>query len=154
MTVAVTAQSPSGLLVRDGRLDKQLYMTAISFSSTSHMYLLRAEPPIEDALERHIHTAISKVTPALTLEKAEVTIEAVDLKNRVGFAKADELYCTIESRVVVTDDAAKPIERTVKTFSKNGENMSPLVTTAAKVILDQCLYQHAVELVASIAVSQ
>jgi len=34
----------------------------------------------------------------------------------------------------------------VKTFSKNDKNMSPFVKTSAKVILDQCLHQHGVDL--------
>jgi len=123
----------------DGRLDKQIYMTGISFNSASHIYLLAAEPSLEVALEHHIYSALAKTNNTPRFTKAKVTIEDLDLKNKVGFAKQDELYCEITSRLVTIDDAGRPGDRTVKTFAKNDKNMSPMVATSAKVILDQCV---------------
>lgn len=149
-----TGKVKFNLKVGDERLDRQIYMTGISFGSASHIYLLTAEPPIEVALERYIHNATSKVMHQLSFTKAEVAIEELDLKNKVGFAKADELYCKIESKVVIYSETAKPLERRVKTFTKNEKNMSPMIVTSAKTILDECLQQHAVDVADSIGTSR
>jgi len=87
--------------------------------------------------------------PPTRLSKIEVTIERLELKNKVGFGKADELYCELESSLRVFANSSSTADSRVRTFSKNIENMSPLVGTSARVILMQCLQQHASEVVDS-----
>ena len=143
-TPGVGAQS--GVTVKDGRMDKRVYMTGISWGSASNIYLLTPEPALEVALERHISSGWTKTS----VPKAEVIIEELDLKNLVGFAKADELSCRIESSLSLFDAEQKHHHRRIRTFTKNNQNMSPLVVTAAKTVLSQCLRQHAMDLVGSI----
>jgi hypothetical protein len=149
LSVPDATEVTSSLLVLDGRMDEQIYMTGISFNSASHIYLLEAEPPLEVALRSYIYDAQSKMRHRPSVKKAEVTVEELDLKNKVGFAKADELYCKIESKVVTFSETKKYLQRRVKTFSRNDKNISPMVQTSAKVILEQCLEQHAAEVAES-----
>ena len=138
------AGSYSSVIVRDGRLDKQIYMNGISFGSASHIYLLEANPPIEEVVQRIVCDHLQKAK--ISLPEVRITIEELELKNKVGFMKADELYCKIESKIRIVKKPDKFLTQTVKTFSYNDKNMSPLVKTSAKVILDQCLHQHGVDL--------
>jgi len=134
------------VLVRDRRADPQVYMTAIGIGSTPVLiHLLAPNPPLEISLRRFIQSRTPRFAAML------VSIERLDLKNRVGFAKADELSCELESSVTTP---SRPDGILVRTFSKNGLNMSPLVSTAARVILQQCLEQHAKEVVERLSVSE
>jgi hypothetical protein len=148
-----STKNKNNVVVKDGRLDKQIYMTVISLGA-SHIYLLTTDPPMEVALEYYIYNALSKSVQRTQFTKIEMTVEEFDLKNKVGFAKADELYCRIESTVMLYSDNAKPLELRVKTFTKNEENMSPMVATAAKVILDQCLQRHSLDAIDRVGVSR
>lgn len=136
----------TNLVVKDARLDKTIYMTGISAGSESHIYLLTSEPAIETALEQHLSVDIDKEDARRNTPKIDITIDDLDLKDKVGFGKADELYCKIESTVMIFKDTAKPIEVKVKTFTKNVENMSSFIDTSARVILDQCLQKHALDI--------
>lgn len=149
-----STKGKTNVVVKDGRLDKQIYMTGISFGSASHTYLLTTEPPMEVVLQRYVSDVLSKSAQRTQFTKIEMTIEELDLKNKIGFAKADELYCRIESTVLLYSDTAKPLELRVKTFTKNEENMSPMVVTSAKLILDQCLQQHSLEAIDRVNVSR
>jgi len=83
--------SYKGITVRDGRLDQQVYMNGISYDSASHVYLLETNPPIEEVVKRVVRIQLGKANAYSSLV-TEITIEELDLKNKVGFAKADELY--------------------------------------------------------------
>jgi hypothetical protein len=130
------------LVVVDARPDSQIYMTGISFDSSAHLYLLVSEPPLNVALQNFIEARASMRKPNLPFHSLEVSIERLDIKNKVGLAKADDLLCEIESRISGLN-GTESFTDTVRTFSRNTENMSPLVTTSARVILQQCLDQHA-----------
>lgn len=113
-------------------------MTSIGIGATPVIvYLLAPAPKLEVALRQYIQNRLSPFRPL------SVSIVRIDLKNRVGFGKADELTCELESSVTTPDS---PDPTTVKTFSVNKKNMSPFASTAAKVNLQQCLDQHAVEI--------
>jgi hypothetical protein len=147
LTSPKTVGTTSGVMVRDGRLDQQIYVTGISMGSKANIYLLAPEPPIEVALRQFISNKLS-----MTAEfPMTIIIERLDLKNRVGFAKADELYCELESRIAVANSSNNSV---VRTFSKNTENMSPRVAASARVILQQCLEQHATEIVRQLNTGQ
>src|ERR1700674_68390 len=47
-------KSQFNVVVRDARLDQQVYMTGISFGSASNIYMLAPEPPVDGALRRFI----------------------------------------------------------------------------------------------------
>jgi hypothetical protein len=126
--------------VQDARLDPQIYMTGISMGSTSSVYLLAPDPSLDFMLQSLIQAKLPNFPGGLAVT---VRIERLDLKNKVGFAKADELYCEIESSVVREGTDSRAL---VRTFSKNVENMSPRVATSARVILQQCVEQHAQEI--------
>lgn len=149
-----STKDKTNVAVKDGRLDKQIYMTGIDFASASHIYLLTTEPPMEVALERYISNALVEKAQPTQFTKVELTVEELDLRNKVGFAKTDELYCMIESTIVLHNDIPKPLELRVKTFTKNEKNMSPMVATSAKVILDQCLQRHALDAIDRLEVSR
>ena len=136
----------SNIVVVDGRLDKNLYMTGISYTNQSHIYILSPNPPIEVALKQAIQ-ANEKLLNKSGFIKAEVNIEGIDIKDKVGFAKADELYCTIVSKLKVTKANGQIKEYTVKTFSVNKENMSARVGPTGKLILDQSLQEHGSDLI-------
>lgn len=133
----------STVQVKDERLDKQIYMTGISIGAESHIYMLNAEPPLDISLERYIYSIMSNKIPLTAFSKAEVTIDEIDLKNKVGFGKANELLCKMESTLVVYDKSAKSFEFKIKTFVKNDKDMSVLITSSAKEILEPCLQKHA-----------
>lgn len=82
--------------VQDARLDPQIYMTGISMGSTSNIYLLSPKPPLHFMLQSFIQAKLQHASDSRAMM---VRIERLDLKNKVGFAKADELYCEIESSV-------------------------------------------------------
>ena len=146
LDTAMPGKKNINIMVVDGRLDKRLYMNAITLTSASHIYTLSVNPTIEVVL-KHTMEANEDILDKSDFIKAEVIIEEIDIKNKVGFAKADELYCKIESKLKVTKADGQISEYTVKTFSVNKENRSPFITTAAKVILDQCMQQHGTDLV-------
>lgn len=139
------------ITVKDGRLDKQIYMTGISFGSASHIYLLTAEPALEAALDAHVRDALREGTSLRAYRKLDLTIDELDIKNKVGFAKADQLSCRMESILSLHPTAGSERVLRVKSFSQNNENMSPLVVTSAKIILDQCLREHAADIARTIA---
>lgn len=139
---------PSGMpqkvrvTVVDDRLDKQLLITAVSWDSTVAVYLLEAEPSLQEALQRVIAQTLagsSAESSALA-----VSLEELDLRSRVGFARSDHVTCRIVSKV----SSAKGIFP-VKTLSTNTTNMSPFVYDAAKAGLDQCLREHSEAILAA-----
>lgn len=140
--------STTQVSVQDGRLDPQIYMTGISMGSASSIYLLAPEPPLNVTLQKFIQANLPNAAKA---QPVTVRIERLDIKNKVGFAKADELYCELESTVLRQGSDQHAL---VRTFSKNLENMSPLVTTSARVILQQCLEQHAQEIAQQLSATQ
>ncbi len=145
----VAPQTESSLFrveVKDQRLDPQVYMTGISMGSQVNIYLLAPEPPLDIALKRMLENKLN--SGGATISEVVVQVQRLDIKNKVGFGRADELFCEIESKLIKADGKT---ETYVRTFSKNTENMSPLITTAGKVILQQCLEQHANDLYQKIA---
>ena len=140
------------IIVKDGRLDKQIYMTSISWSTSTNTYFLKANPNIEEVIKNTVSINLNHKEKLPQIK--EIIIEELDLKNKVGFGQEDELYCKIESKIIFLTKAEKELSYIVKTFSINKKNMSPFVYTSAKVILDQCLYQHSIELVNKILSSE
>ena len=49
--------------------------------------------------------------------------------------------------IVDTTVDKKQINKNVRTLAKNNKNLSPLISTAGKIILEQCLEQHAENIV-------
>lgn len=135
--------SAAEVRVHDGRLDPQVYITVINIGATA-INLLAPNPTLDVALKSFIQ---DKLPPSYDGQAISVNIERLDLKDKVGFAKADELYCELESTLTQGDSNKQTL---VRTFSKNGENLSPFIYNAAKLILDQCLEQHAQQLVAQL----
>ena len=145
LSVPPAANAATAVSVRDGRVDPQVYVTAISISGTN-VHLLAANPPLSVALERHLGSAVeSTFAQVLSKSNFEVSIEELELRNRVGFGKADHLTCRIESNLAVPGSGLRDLRR-VKTLAMNDQNMSPLIAISAKVILDQCLREHAKDL--------
>lgn len=123
--------------VQDDRLDPQVYMTGIAYGSQTNIYLLAPKPPLNVTLQKFIEAGLP---PSPSIKSSIVKIQRLDLKNRVGFGIADQLYCEIESTVQRQGSDQQAL---VKTFSKNMKNMSSFIDTAASVILQQCLEEHA-----------
>lgn len=129
-----------GVTVKDERLDPQTYITGISIGSQKYIYLLAPNPSLDVTLSRLIESKLKSAANNPLNHEIEVSIKRLELTNNVGFARADELYCEIESEI---DKAGDTDATHVRTHSKNTENMSPFITTSAKLILQQCLEQHA-----------
>jgi hypothetical protein len=136
------APSITTIRVVDGRADKQLYMNAIAFGGQSSIYPLVPVPAIEHALHAFIGSAASVLGVRSFNAEPVITIEDIDIKNRVGFATTDDLSCRIESTVRIGAGSAAN-DRRVRSVTRNQSNMSPLVQTSAEVITRQCLAQHA-----------
>jgi hypothetical protein len=130
------------LHVVDARVDKQTYMTAITYASEVHMYPLQTEPAIEVALDSQIKRALEG---SQVLKSVEVKLEELDFKNKVGFGIPDDQQCKIESKLTtLTGD--KEVVRQVKTLARDNTHMGSRVVSMAKVMLDVCLSQHAREI--------
>lgn len=140
-----TTETNNKIIVKDQRLDKQIYMTGIGWDTSSNIYFLKANPSIDEVIRNIVSDNLNN--KIRLLESIEINIEELDLKNKVGFGQADELFCKIESTIKLSTELEKKSTYTVKTFSVNKTNMSPFINTSAKVILDQCLYQHSIDLV-------
>jgi hypothetical protein len=135
-------QGPVGVF--DARPDPLIYMTSISIGSATNTYILQPDPTVDTVLAASLNTVLAD---SLGADSLSVRIERLDLRNVVGFAKADQLTCTIES---VVAGGSPGNERMIRTVSRNDENMSPLVTTAGALILQQCLTQHSREIALSV----
>ena len=99
--------------VKDGRLDKQVYMNAITHYSTAHTYLLEPSPTIDKVIQSKLnhyfsHNKISK--------PVEITVDELDVKNIVGFAKADKLTCRIKSTIKRVDAGNANSKAVAETF--------------------------------------
>lgn len=135
------------VVVKDGRMDNQLYMTGISFGGQVNMYPLTPDPTLSWVLQKNISDQLFKKENLFFRHVIEVVIEEVDIKNKVGFGVADELSCKIVSKVRIQDEKSLGSPRSVQTFTKSSDNMSPFVSTAAESIIRKCLDQHALEIV-------
>ena len=143
-------EKSKSVVVNDGRLDKQVYMTGISIGAKANIYMIKPEPALHVALEQHIYSNLSKRPPAKASPNIEVTIEDLDLKTKVGFGTANELLCKIESTVTIYRENSTKTDARVKTFFINDKDMSVLISTIAKETLDPCLIKHAEEISAQI----
>jgi hypothetical protein len=134
------------LSVKDGRLDTQIYMVGISIGAQTHTYILNAEPSVDISLNNYLSADLANKTKLYKYSRAEVLIEEIDLKNKVGFGKPNELLCKIESTLSIYNDTNKPVTLKVKTLYKDIEDMSVLIETMGKKTLDPCLQKHAQEI--------
>jgi hypothetical protein len=128
------AKAITQISVKDNRLDQKLYITGIGIGGT-HVYMYEATPTIIEALDSGIQ---SSLTNYALVNDISVSLEELIIKNKEGFAKADRLSCIIESTVSIGSQDA--IE--IRTMSINDKNMSPLLTTSGKLIIDQCINEH------------
>ena len=135
-----------GILVRvvDGRPDKQLYMNSITFTGQTYLYPLAPDPPLAEALRGFIQLAARSHGFSRSNGDPLITVEAIDIKNRVGFALPDDMSCQMESTLRI-GVAAQGTEHRVRSFARSQQNLSALVQTSAEVIVKECLAQHANE---------
>ncbi|TXI20186.1 MAG: hypothetical protein E6Q67_09495 [Roseateles sp.] len=141
--VAVPLTTPPGALplkaqairIVDARQQKQLHMR-FSASSGDSVFLLAPTPTVDEALALHI----TRLAPAWP-EGASISMQQLDLLNRVGFGTSDAMSCRMVSTLTLAGR-----QTTVTTDAQNAENMSPFAATAARVMLDQCLAAHAAQL--------
>ncbi len=127
----------SSVSVKDGRLDKTIYMTAISSPLTwgggTHTYLIVLEPSLESTLTSLVGSRTNKT--------AMVAVERLELRTLVGFAKPHELSCEIESNV----NGGR-----VRTGAHLTTDESNQVPEWGRMILDNCLTRHADEISSSL----
>lgn len=135
-------QTKAAVTVVDARLDKQLSITAIGWDSSVGVFFLAPAPPLDDVLTRRVTEALRGKINALSQGPVTLTLEDLELRNRVGFAKVDHITCRLVSNLSVGGKSVR-----VQTLSTNTSNMSPYMPQAAKVVLDQCLEEHAGEAV-------
>lgn len=121
----------------DARADKQTRMTMESFEGPP-MVSLTLVPPLDEVLRWRLAEQVTARIPPAT-----VSLELLQLHNRVGYGKADAVTCRIVSRIKLEGEP----ELVVQTDSAHRENLSPLVSTAAQKALDQCLSDHAAQIV-------
>ncbi len=140
-------ESQVSVAVKNAQLDQQIYLTEFGFTGTSYIRMLSLEPPMEIALSQFIKERLTAYGLQERFSNIEVTVKRLEIKNKVGTAKNDELLCELESSLNVLPDLNNTDDTSVRTFSKNMDNTSPFIATAAKVILMQCLQQHASEIV-------
>ena len=134
ISTPLTNSPRENITVIDNRLDTQVYMTGISYAGT-HIYTYEMEPEISVALHRYITLELGE---HFVNKDVTINIESLDIKNNIGFGKADKITCIIGSTVLVAYNNSKLI----KTLSRNNENKSPLVTTVGKLIINQCIADH------------
>lgn len=132
----------SQIEVSDNRLDTTVTMNMSSAYGAGQFVHVEPSPPLTESLARWV-AAERMGTAPLT-----ISIERLELVFKAGFGTTDDLACGIESTVA----AGPGGPRTVRTRTRNTENLSPLVSTAGKVILSQCLAAHAKDL--ALAVDQ
>ena len=144
LNIPIIQESTINVVVKNGSLDQQIYLIEFGFGGTSHIHMLNLQPTIEIALGNLIKEKLISHKSLASFSRIEVTIEKLELKNKVGTAKNDEILCEIESNLHVPPISS---DKKVQTFSKNIENMSPFIATAANIILMQCLQQHASKIV-------
>lgn len=126
--------------VHDKRLDEKVYMTESGVNS-AHTYMFEVDPPLKTALEGLVKSEISNVHFNTDVD---INIQILEIKRHVYFARPDELLCVIESGVAVGKNAESI---PVKTTTINNENGSTSPTIFGKLIIDQCLVEHARDLV-------
>ena len=125
--------------VHDKRLDEKVYMTGLSIAGT-HIYMFEVNPPLKTTLEGLVNSEL--VSTRLNAE-FDINIHELDIKNQVGFATADKLSCVFESSVTMGESTES---MTVRTITRNNEFRSSLLSTVGKLIIDQCLKEHAQDL--------
>jgi hypothetical protein len=62
----------------------------------------------------------------------------------------ESVSCKIESSLTLIDKNKVSINKSVKTFTKNEENLSPIVTSAAVIITDQCINKHSEDIIGNL----
>jgi len=150
LDIPETPRGKPDLEVKDGRIDPQTRLADIDATAPSDAYPLNPEPAIEIALERAVYANLPPVNVPLPFSKVDVKIQELRLERHSGFARADDLTCAIESTVVLRRGSAKSPMKRVRTEARNRTNSSPRAAVAGKVILQQCLTQHAIELIQSV----
>ncbi|HYB98963.1 MAG TPA: hypothetical protein VEC57_07465 [Candidatus Limnocylindrales bacterium] len=145
-----TPRGKPDIEVKDGRVDPQTRLADIDATAPSDAYPLHVEPPVPVALERLIYANLPPINVPLPFTKVDVKIQDIILVRETGFARSDDLTCTIESTVVLRRGHAKSPMKRVTTEARNRTNTSPRISVAGKVILQQCLSQHAIELIQSV----
>lgn len=95
--------------------------------------LLESTPSIPQALANQVRIQYRGSVPLA------IGIERLELFNKIGFLAPDDMSCGIES--TVRAEGGK--NSLVRTRVRNTENMSPVVTTMARILISQCLDAHA-----------
>lgn len=132
-TYRVTLNPPTQVtmepIVKDDRLNKDIFITTTTAFNSTHIYHFDVAPSIEDSLSRYIKTN--------TQENVQVKLQRLDLRSKIGFGVPNQSTCETESLIEVNNS-----KRIVKSFAENKGDMSSRVQSIGKAILDQCFDQH------------
>lgn len=133
-----TTLSQLDLNVKDGRIDDQLYLVAISSSGT-HTYILNPNIHISESIDNSVSSSLANHK---NKEQINIIIDVLDLKAQISFLGDHKLLCVMESKVSI----GSKDHFIVKTLSKNNETSSSQVGKIGEAILTQCLKEHSDEI--------
>ena len=136
--------------VNDLRDEKSLPMSAVGLAGAVQLWTFLPTPSLEESLERAVKNLVINNKIINNFTSLQIDINNIEIKNSVGFGRTDKLSCKIESSLTLIDKNKVSINKSVKTFTKNEENLSPFVTSAAVKITDQCIDKHSEDIISNL----
>jgi len=130
LNVPAQAAASDALTVVDERLDPLVRIQGQTFTGAAQVYVIDPQPPIAQALARELGADGRALRGSIAVQRLEVV-------SKVGFGKADDSTCQIESTFQ---------GKTVRTLARDNTNMTSSVQALARAILDTCLRRHAADL--------
>ena len=139
LKVADNSTGFNNVTVLDKRADTKVYMTETGVDG-KHTYMLEVKPPLNTTLEGLVKSEI--LNTQLNAD-VDINIQNLEIRRQVRFASPDDLFCVIESGVIM-GKSAEPTP--VKSTTKNDDDGTTSISIIGKLIIDQCLVAHARDL--------